>query len=137
MDEVSTTSAVAQEALVRFFMRLNNIEQIAPPESDIEIMKERERALDGNEKRSHTHGNYYMPLQAREILSDALLRDIVLALFSLEDNHAGYNSLWTRKSTDDSLPPTDTDVSVALSKALRTSLMKMLAGIVQILPLLR
>lgn len=100
MNEVSTVSAVAQEAIVRFIQLLEDRTaqpvEVAPQHDE----EEASTPKPGEEgKRSHIHRHYDLPDRARSLIRDDLINEIILALFSLDDKPAAFASLWKEDSS--------------------------------------
>lgn len=97
MNEVSTVSAVAQEALVRFVQLLQN-ENVPTTDSPAAGADRAMPKSDDEVKRPHVHRHYDMPKRARELLRDDIIDQVVLALFHMERKPAAFASLWKDQS---------------------------------------
>lgn len=98
MNEVSTVSAVAQEALVRFVQQLQDDKVSVPDSPGVGASIETPRP-DVEGKKPHTHRHYDMPERARELLRDDIVNEIVLALFHMDERPAAFASLWKNQSS--------------------------------------
>lgn len=98
MNEASTVSAVAQEAIVRFIQLLED-RNVKPTETteNVEDALDTPRASEEG-KRTHIHQHYDLPERARLLIRDDLIDNIVLALFQLENKPAAFATLWKDES---------------------------------------
>ena len=94
MNEVSTVSAVAQEAIMRFVQLLED-KRAQPAEASHHQEEEAGTPRPGEEgKRLHIHRHYDLPDRARLLIRDDVINEIVLALFRLEERPVAFASLW-------------------------------------------
>lgn len=138
MNEVSTVSAVAQEALVRFVQFLQD-DSLKTPDSPPSSggMVETPR-LEDEVKRPHVHRHYDMPKRARDLIRDDVIDEIVLALFRMQERPAAFASLFKDQSSHSREITSPGEVSVGPICSSRDCDLPMLAGSVfQVFALLR
>lgn len=122
MNEISTVSAVAQEALVRFVQMLQD-DSLKTPESPRQNSENLDAPTNSEEvKRPHVHRHYDLPQRARELIRDDIVDEIVLALFRMDRRPAAYASLWKNQPMRSHDNSSQHEVKIALSAFVETRL---------------
>jgi hypothetical protein len=99
MNEISTVSAITQEALVRFLLRLEGKELPFSEPHDEDYSTDEMPSVQDDLKRPHAHQPYEISTSARERIRNDLLDEIIIPLFRMDDRPTGYASLWKDSSS--------------------------------------